>query len=137
MPRLRRRLPPLRAAAVLTRRITSYNVCYTKLLRRASINLYKAAKARAYLRGNDFVTPLDVADTVRGVLRHRMVLNYKAEAANVTADDLIGTIMQTIKLRITSYNVCYTKLLRLQYRFRLLSRSSSLANRGECRISAE
>jgi len=65
---------------------------------RASINLYKAAKARAYLRGNDFVTPLDVADTVRGVLRHRMVLNYKAEAANVTADDLIGTIMQTIKL---------------------------------------
>jgi len=65
---------------------------------RASINLYKAAKARAYLRGNDFVTPLDVADTVRGVLRHRMVLNYKAEAAGITADDLIGTIMQTIKL---------------------------------------
>jgi len=65
---------------------------------RASINLYKASKARAYLRGNDFVTPLDVADTVRGVLRHRMVLNYKAEAAGVSADDLIGTIMQTIKL---------------------------------------
>ena len=65
---------------------------------RASINLYKAAKARAYLRGNDFVTPLDVADTVRGVLRHRMVLNYKAEAASVTADDLIATIMKTIKL---------------------------------------
>jgi len=65
---------------------------------RASINLYKAAKARAYLRGNDFVTPLDVADTVKGVLRHRMVLNYKAEAAGVTADHLIGTIMQTIKL---------------------------------------
>jgi MoxR-like ATPase len=65
---------------------------------RASINLYKAAKARAYLRGNDFVTPLDVADTVKGVLRHRMVLNYRAEAASVTPDDLIGTIMQTIKL---------------------------------------
>ena len=65
---------------------------------RASINLYKAAKARAYLRGNDFVTPLDVADTVKGVLRHRMVLNYKAEAANVTADDLIASIMKTIKL---------------------------------------
>ena len=65
---------------------------------RASINLYKAAKARAYLRGNDFVTPLDVADTVKGVLRHRMVLNYKAEAAGVTADDLIATIMKTIKL---------------------------------------
>ena len=65
---------------------------------RASINLYKAAKARAYLRGNDFVTPLDVADTVKGVLRHRIVLNYRAEAAGVTADDLIGMIMKTIKL---------------------------------------
>ena len=65
---------------------------------RASINLYKAAKASAYLRGNDFVTPLDVADTVKGVLRHRMVLNYRAEAAGVTPDDLIGTIMQTVKL---------------------------------------
>ncbi len=65
---------------------------------RASINLYKAAKARAYLRGNDYVTPLDVADTVKGVLRHRMVLNYKAEAAGVSADDLVTTIMQTVKL---------------------------------------
>lgn len=65
---------------------------------RASINLYKAAKARAYLRGNDFVTPLDVADTVRGVLRHRMVLNYKAEAAGKTADDLITSIMQMVKV---------------------------------------
>lgn len=65
---------------------------------RASINLYKAAKARAFLRGNDFVTPLDVAETVRGVLRHRMVLGYRAEAAGVSADDLITTIMQNVKL---------------------------------------
>ena len=65
---------------------------------RASINLYKAAKAAAYMRGNDYVTPLDVADTVKGVLRHRMVLNYKAEAAGISADDLIGTIMKTVKL---------------------------------------
>ena len=65
---------------------------------RASINLYKAAKAAAYLRGSDYVTPLDVADTVKGVLRHRMVLNYKAEAAGIGADDLIATIMKTVKL---------------------------------------
>lgn len=65
---------------------------------RASINLYKAAKAAAYLRGNDYVTPLDVADTVKSVLRHRMVLNYRAEAAGVRADELIGTILQTVKL---------------------------------------
>ncbi|MBU1643065.1 MoxR family ATPase [bacterium] len=65
---------------------------------RASINLYKAAKAIAYIRGNDFVTPLDIADMIHGVLRHRLILNYKAEAAGVTADDIVTKIVQTIKL---------------------------------------
>ncbi len=65
---------------------------------RASINLYKAAKAIAYIRGNDFVTPLDIADVVHGVLRHRIILNYKAEAAGVSADDVVTKILQTIKL---------------------------------------
>lgn len=65
---------------------------------RASINLFKAAKASAFIRGNDYVTPLDVADTVKEVLRHRMVLNYRAEAAGVTSDDLIGKILKSVKL---------------------------------------
>jgi MoxR-like ATPase len=65
---------------------------------RASINLYKAAKAIAFIRGNDFVTPLDIADMVHGVLRHRLILNYKAEAAGITADDIVTKIVQTIKL---------------------------------------
>jgi MoxR-like ATPase len=65
---------------------------------RASINLYKASKAIAYIRGNDFVTPLDIAEMVHGVLRHRIILNYKAEAAGVTADDIVTKILQTVKL---------------------------------------
>ena len=65
---------------------------------RASINLYKAAKAIAYIRGNDFVTPLDIADMIHGVLRHRIILNYKAEAAGVTADDIVTSIVKTVKL---------------------------------------
>ena len=65
---------------------------------RASINLFKAAKASAFLRGNAAVTPLDVAETVHGVMRHRMVLNYRAEAAGVTADDLIDTILKSTRL---------------------------------------
>ncbi len=65
---------------------------------RASINLYKAAKAIAYIRGNDFVTPLDIADMIHGVLRHRIILNYKAEAAGVTADDIVTRIVKTVKL---------------------------------------
>ena len=65
---------------------------------RASINLYKAAKAIAYIRGNDFVTPLDIADMIHGVLRHRIILNYKAEAAGVTADEIVTRIVKTVKL---------------------------------------
>ncbi|RLA79262.1 MAG: ATPase, partial [Epsilonproteobacteria bacterium] len=49
---------------------------------RASIDLYKASCASALLRGNDFVTPLDISYVVTSVLRHRIILNYKAQANN-------------------------------------------------------
>lgn len=65
---------------------------------RASINIYKAVKAVAVLRGKDFVTPVDVAEVVGNVLRHRIILNYKAEANGITTDHIIKTIMQHIKL---------------------------------------
>ena len=65
---------------------------------RASINLYKAAKAIAYLRDKSFVTPLDIADVVHEILRHRIILNYKAEAAGKSADEIITAIVKAIKL---------------------------------------
>jgi len=65
---------------------------------RASINIYKAVKAVAVLRGKDFVTPMDVADVVGNVLRHRIILNYKAEANGVSTDYIVKTIMKHIKL---------------------------------------
>jgi len=65
---------------------------------RASINIYKAVKAVAVLRGKDFVTPIDVAEVVGNVLRHRIILNYKAEANGITTDYIVKTIMQNIKL---------------------------------------
>ncbi|OQX59901.1 MAG: ATPase [Helicobacteraceae bacterium 4484_230] len=65
---------------------------------RASINLYKAAKAIAYIRGNDFVTPLDIADVVHGVLRHRIIVNYKAEAAGITTDMIVTKILNAVRL---------------------------------------
>ena len=64
---------------------------------RASIDLYKASRAVAMMRGNDFVTPVDVAQVLHDVLRHRIILNYKAEAANITADDLIREIQKQVK----------------------------------------
>ena len=65
---------------------------------RASIDLYKASCAVALIRGNDFVTPLDVSYIANSVLRHRILLNYKAQAKKITTDDIIKTIIETIKV---------------------------------------
>lgn len=65
---------------------------------RASIDLYKASCAIALIRGNDFVTPLDISYIASSVLRHRIILNYKAQAKHITTDDIIKTILETIKV---------------------------------------
>ncbi len=56
---------------------------------RASIDLYKASCAIALIRGNDFVTPLDISYIAGSVLRHRIILNYKAQANSVTTEEVI------------------------------------------------
>ncbi len=64
---------------------------------RASIDLYKASCAVALIRGNDFVTPLDIAYIASSVLRHRIILNYKAQAKKITTDDVVKKILENIK----------------------------------------
>ena len=64
---------------------------------RGSIDLYKASRAMALLRGKDFVTPLDVADVVSDVLRHRIILSYKAEAKGITSDLIIQKVMESVE----------------------------------------
>jgi len=64
---------------------------------RASIDLYKASCAVALIRGNEFVTPLDIAYIANSVLRHRIILNYKAQANNITTDDVVKKIIENIK----------------------------------------
>jgi MoxR-like ATPase len=59
---------------------------------RASIYLALAAKAHAFLRGRDYVTPQDVKSIGMDVLRHRVLTTYEAEAAGVSAEDLIQQI---------------------------------------------
>jgi len=65
---------------------------------RASIDLYKAARAKAYLRGNDFVTPADIGMVVHDVLRHRIVLSYEARAKGVKSDEVISKIVETVAI---------------------------------------
>jgi MoxR-like ATPase len=65
---------------------------------RASIDLYKASKAKAFLRGNSFISPADIGYVVHNVLRHRIVLSYEARAKGVNADEIISTIVETLPI---------------------------------------
>jgi MoxR-like ATPase len=64
---------------------------------RGSIDLYKASRAHALLNGKDFVTPLDVAEVVADVLRHRIILSYKAEAKGIDSDYIIRRVLEVVK----------------------------------------
>ena len=64
---------------------------------RASIDLYKPSLATALIRGKDYVTPLDISYVLKGVLRHRLILNFKARANGITTDYIIEKIIQKIK----------------------------------------
>ena len=63
---------------------------------RASIALLRASSALAYLQGRDYVTPEDIQDIAPDVLRHRLVLNYAGRAAEITADDIIQHLLETV-----------------------------------------
>ncbi|RXJ86028.1 MoxR family ATPase [Arcobacter sp. CECT 8985] len=63
---------------------------------RATIDMFKAVKAQAYIRGNDYVSPIDIALVVKNVLRHRVILSYEAQAQDVNVDDVIQKIIESI-----------------------------------------
>ncbi len=65
---------------------------------RASINLIKAAKGRAFLEGRGYVVPDDIKAIVYDVLRHRILLSYEAEAEEITSEDIIAQILDEVNL---------------------------------------
>jgi len=65
---------------------------------RASIDLYKASRAIAYLKGRSYVSPLDVGYIAKEVLRHRIVLSYEAEATGVTQDQIINRVLTAVDI---------------------------------------
>src|SRR3989344_2094918 len=65
---------------------------------RASIGLFIASKALAVINGRNFVLPQDVKDVSHMVLRHRLILNYKARAEGITSDDIIDEILGIIQV---------------------------------------
>lgn len=63
---------------------------------RATLALKQASKACALMAGRYFVTPQDLKDIAHPILRHRLRLSYEAEAENLTTDDIISRILDTL-----------------------------------------
>ncbi len=64
---------------------------------RASIWLVLTGKAHAMLNGRGYVIPEDIKAVAHDVLRHRVILNYEAEAEGVTSDDVIEEILARVR----------------------------------------
>jgi len=65
---------------------------------RASIQLNLAAKVMAYLEGRDYVLPEDIKEMAPDVLNHRIILNYVAEADNITTLQIIQSILSSVAI---------------------------------------
>ncbi len=63
---------------------------------RATIGLDRAARAHAWLAGRDFVAPDDVQTVLCDVFRHRLILNYDAEASGTTPDRVIDELLNAV-----------------------------------------
>lgn len=67
---------------------------------RATISLFRAAKAHAFIRGRGYVTAEDVKAIVYLVMRHRLILSYEAEAEGIKSDDVIKDILTHIEVSV-------------------------------------
>lgn len=63
---------------------------------RASINMAIAAKAHAFMQRRGYVLPDDIRNVCKDIMRHRIGLSYEAEAENITQEDIITKIINTI-----------------------------------------
>jgi len=65
---------------------------------RATINLILASKARAFLEHRGYITPEDVRYVGKDVLRHRIILTYEAEAEELTSENVIQRLFDSIEI---------------------------------------
>ena len=65
---------------------------------RATINLVRAAKARAFTEGRGYITPEDIRSIGADVLRHRIILSYEAEAEELTTEDVIQRLFEVVEV---------------------------------------
>ncbi len=65
---------------------------------RATIFLAQAAKVTAFLQGRAYVTPQDIKLCAPDVLRHRIILSFEAEAEDITTDEIIQTVFDSVEV---------------------------------------
>ncbi|MBT3280402.1 MAG: AAA family ATPase [Campylobacteraceae bacterium] len=65
---------------------------------RATIDMFKASKAYAYIKGKSYVTPVDIAMIAKDILRHRIILSYEAQANSITTDFIISKILEKVDI---------------------------------------
>jgi MoxR-like ATPase len=66
---------------------------------RAGIYLLKAARARALLKGRDFISHEDVQAMAGSVLEHRIIMRPEAELSGQTAGQLVGDVVRSVAIR--------------------------------------
>ena len=65
---------------------------------RASIDMFKATKALSFMRGKEYVTPLEIAYIAKDILRHRIILSYEAEAEDIKPDFIIDKVLEAVPI---------------------------------------
>ena len=65
---------------------------------RATIYLSLASRAYAFLQGRTYVSPQDIKTIAFDILRHRIIVNYEAEAEDIITDDIIKNIFDSIEV---------------------------------------
>jgi len=87
----------IRALKIITATRTNKDVIQYGASPRASIGILLASKARALIKGRNFVSNEDINELAYPILRHRIILNFEAERKGMTTDDAVKHILDKIK----------------------------------------
>ena len=65
---------------------------------RATLFLTRAARAHAFIRGRGYVTPEDIKSVGMDILRHRVITTYEAEAENITPEQIVQKVFDSVEV---------------------------------------
>lgn len=85
----------------IVRKTRSKDLAYAEYIEwgcspRAAIALFIASKAQAFMNGRDYVIPEDVKAVAHDVMRHRLILSYRAKAGKIESDKVISHILEEV-----------------------------------------